>query len=706
MIKRVSSRKVLFFLSLILSFSLIQKPSFAQTNPVKIANTVVEMIPQFKTVNNGQSFWVGFSFKPDEDWHIYWRNPGDSGLAPKIEWQLPQGFQVGEIKWPQPNKIEAAPLISFGYHEEALILVEIKSPSSIDNISELQLSTKVSWLACKVECIPGVTHFNLKLPITNTSPESNPDYFENYNRYKQSYPVKDILNAFSIQQNESEFIIQYNPSQFIEGINIIQFFPYDVNIVDYVENPKFEIINRTYKITIKKSPHFQLGKSDRFRGIFAFQKKNFGQISPVEIDLPIKPDLVPILMEKNFTGNIMTDIPLAVLFAFLGGLILNLMPCVLPVLTIKILNLVEKSRSEHSKLFNHGVQFTMGIILSFWFLAAMMIILRLAGNQIGWGFQFQSPFFVVSMAILFFMLALNLFGLFEIGTGLTRFKSTDFAFLNGVLATVVATPCTAPFMGAAIGFALTKSPAYTFLIFTAMGMGMAFPYLVLSRYPALLKFVPKPGPWMIFMKQLFGFVMIAVVIWLSWVLSIQTGSEAVIILMIGLFFLGLGTWLHGVGKNSKGIIILSLVLYFFGFYSSFQAVRRPAIHVTGEKSKKENGINWEEFDTISYERYLADNKPVFLDFTAAWCLSCQVNEQTVFHNQKIIERFKERGIIAIKADWTNHDPKITEALNSFGKNSIPLYVFFPQGNHSRPVILPEIITPAIVLSTIDKYFVE
>jgi len=706
MIKRVSSKKVLFFLSLILSFSLIQKPSFAQTNPVKIANTVVEMIPQYKTVNNGQSFWVGFSFKPDEDWHIYWSNPGDSGLAPKIEWQLPQGFQPGEIKWPQPNKIEAAPLISFGYHEEAFILVEVKSPPITENISELQLLTKVSWLACKVECIPGVTHFNLILPISKTTPELNQNYFEKYNRFKQSYPVKDTLDAFSIQQNKTGFIIRYIPSQFIEGIDLIQFFPYDDNIVDYVESPKFKIINRTYEITIKKSPHFQVGKLDRFRGIFTFQKKNFGQISPVEIDLPFKSDLVPILMEKNFTGNIMTDIPLAVLFAFLGGLILNLMPCVLPVLTIKILNLVEKSRSEQSKLFNHGVQFTMGIILSFWFLAAMMIILRLAGNQIGWGFQFQSPLFVVSMAILFFMLALNLFGLFEIGTGLTRFKSTDFAFFNGVLATVVATPCTAPFMGAAIGFALTKSPAYTFLIFTAMGMGMAFPYLMLSRFPTLLKFVPKPGMWMIYMKQLFGFVMLAVVIWLSWVLSIQTGSEAVIILMIGLFFLALGTWLHGVGKNSKGIIILSLVLYFFGFYSSFQAARRSAIHVTVEKSKKENGINWEKFDTVSFERYLADNKPVFLDFTAAWCLSCQVNEQTVFHNQKIIDRFKERGIITIKADWTNHDPEITEALNSFGKNSIPLYVFFPQGNHSRPVILPEIITPAIVLSTIDKYFVE
>lgn len=706
MIKKDSSKNVLLFLSFILSFGLIQKSSIAQTNPVKIANTVVEMIPQFKTVNNGQSFWVGFSFKPDEDWHIYWRNPGDSGLAPKIEWQLPEGFQSGEVKWPQPNKIEAAPLISFGYHEEVFIPIEIKSPPITENISELQLSTKVSWLACKVECIPGVTHFNIKLPITKTPPELNQTYFENYNRFKQLYPVKDVLDAFSIQQKESGFIIRYKPSQFIEGIDAIQFFPYDENIVDYVESPKFKIVNRSYEITIKESPHFQVGKSDRFRGIFAFQKKDFGQISPVEIDLLFKSNFVPIIMEKNFTGNIMMDIPLAVFFAFLGGLILNLMPCVLPVLTIKVLNLVEKSRSDQSKLFNHGVQFTMGIIVSFWFLAAMMIILRLAGNQIGWGFQFQSPFFVVSMAILFFMLALNLFGLFEIGTGLTRFKSTDFAFFNGVLATVVATPCTAPFMGAAIGFALSKSPAYTFLIFTAMGMGMAFPYLMLSRFPALLKFVPKPGPWMIFMKQLFGFVMLAVVIWLSWVISIQRSSEAVIILMIGLFLLALGAWLHAIGKKTKGIIILSFIIYFLGFYSSFQAARRPSIQSTVEESNKEKGINWEKFDPIRYEQYLADNKPVFLDFTAAWCLSCQVNEQTVFHNQKIIDRFNEMGIIPIKADWTNHDPEITEALNSFGKNSIPLYVFFPQGNHSRPVILPEIITPAIVLSIIDKYFVE
>ncbi|MGE0268375.1 MAG: protein-disulfide reductase DsbD family protein [Candidatus Omnitrophota bacterium] len=698
-------KKLKFFLGILCVCSFTPS-AFSQTNPIKLANTLVEIIPQFETIKEGQTFWVGLSFIPDKDWHVYWRNPGDSGLAPQIQWQLPNEFHSGEIIWPVPERIEAGPLVTFGYHHETFLLTEIKSPPSFENQNELVLSAKVSWLACKEECIPGVAHFTIRIPVTQETPTLNQRYYANYNRHKTQYPVRDVLDAISVGQTQNNFIVRYNPSQFIEGMDSIHFFPYDENIVDFVAFPEVKVIDQTYEIILKKSLNYQPGSKDRFRGIFAFSKKNLGSINPVEIDVPVTQNNPVKDKDETLTGLNTMGIPIAIIFAFLGGLILNLMPCVLPVLTIKILSLVDKSRVDGSKLLNNGVQFTLGILVSFWLLAAFMLLLRLLGKQIGWGYQFQSPYFVVSMAILFFLLALNLFGLFEMGTGLTRLKSTEFAFLNGVLATVVATPCTAPFMGSAIGFALTKPPVYTFIIFTSVGMGMAFPYLLLTRFPQLLKFVPKPGQWMVYLKQLFGFVMVAVVIWLGWVLSVQRGSEALILLLIGLLFLALAIWVNLIRNKNKSLMFFAIVLCALGLYCAYQAASKSLVYSQSEKKIIGNEINWEPFDSFRLNQYLLENKPVFLDFTAAWCLSCQVNERMVFYNQKVINRFEQLGIIPIKADWTNQDPEITKALNGYGKNSIPLYVLYPQGKQGDQVILPEIITPAIMISTLDKYFVE
>ncbi|MBP9855017.1 MAG: hypothetical protein KBD53_09145, partial [Candidatus Omnitrophica bacterium] len=472
MIKLFNSRKILTAVLFILWLNYFISPAGSQNNSVKSAHTFVEMIPQFETLKVGQTFSVGLNFVTDKDWHIYWQNPGDSGLAPKIEWNLPNNFQVGEIIWPAPERIKAEPLTSFGYHHGAFLLTEIQSPSDFENQKELMLSAKVSWLECKEECLPGAGEFHINIPLTQADATVNPKYLKHYDKYKSQYPIDDISAHTSMIQTPTDFIIKYTPSTFDEGLIFTDFFPYDSNLIDYNVLPEFKTVSRMIEITLRKALSYQEGKNERLRGVLVGHMEGSDEIRAFEVDVSMPSNILQTEVAENSQENKL-NIFLAIIFAFWGGMVLNLMPCVLPVLTIKVLGLVEKSKNEKSKFINNGLQFTLGILVSFWVLSIIMLLLRFVGKQVGWGYQFQSPYFVVAMTILFFVLALNLFGLFEIGTTFTRLKSTEFAFLNGVLATLVATPCTAPFMGSAIGFALAKPPIYTFIIFTSIGIGMA-----------------------------------------------------------------------------------------------------------------------------------------------------------------------------------------------------------------------------------------
>jgi thiol:disulfide interchange protein DsbD len=330
------------------------------------------------------------------------------------------------------------------------------------------------------------------------------------------------------------------------------------------------------------------------------------------------------------------------------------MPCVLPVLSIKVLSLITH-KEDANKAWINGLIFTSGVLASFWILAGLLIALKAAGQQIGWGFQFQSPVFVIALSILLLGMALNLFGVFEIGASLTKLGgainlSSGYrgSFLSGILATVVATPCTAPFMGTALGFALTQSAINALLIFTFLGLGMAFPFLILCRFPRLLKFVPRPGPWMTTFKKFLGALLLVTVTWLLWVLSLQLNA----------------------GQTTV--------------------------------SNKGEGIAWQPYSAAYVTELKTGDEPVFIDFTAAWCLNCQVNDRVVFHNKDVIKKFKELGIVAVKADWTNYDEEITQALASYGKNSIPLYVLYGKDKSQEPYIFPEIITPSLIIKALEE----
>jgi thiol:disulfide interchange protein DsbD len=420
----------------------------------------------------------------------------------------------------------------------------------------------------------------------------------------------------------------------------------------------------------------------------------------------------PDLTTASATGSGVISLWQALLFAFLGGIILNLMPCVLPVLSLKIMGFVNQAQEEGRSPLAHGLVFTLGVLVSFWSLVGLLLGLQAGGQQLGWGFQLQSPVFLIVLSTFMFLFGLNMLGVFEIGTSLTRVNTSRLtggwggSFFSGVLATVVATPCTAPFMGSALGFSLTQPPHISLLIFTFLGLGMAAPYLVLSASPALLRFVPKPGPWMETLKQVMGFLLLGTVVWLMWVLGVQAGTHAVTALAGALLLISIGAWVIGrwgslsaAASRRTVAYLVAILLIAGGVATAVLGVRMGSPSVS--ETARQGSIAWQPFSPEKLAELRAADKPVFIDFTAAWCLSCQVNEQVAFSSEEVQRKFSQLGIVPLKADWTSRDGAITRALAEHGRNSVPLYVLYGTGDQP-PIILPEILSPGIVLDALKQ----
>ena len=402
------------------------------------------------------------------------------------------------------------------------------------------------------------------------------------------------------------------------------------------------------------------------------------------------------------------SIGMALLFALAGGMLLNLMPCVFPVLGIKVMGFVEHAHGDAKALRLQGIVFTLGVIVSFLVLAGLMLALRAGGTQLGWGFQLQSPAFVTLLSVLFFVLALNLAGVFEWGLfaqSMTsdvsaKGRNAD-AFLAGVLATVVATPCTAPFMGAAVGFTLAQPAVVSLAVFLALGVGMALPVLLLAFFPALLKKLPKPGAWMETFKQVMAFPLFATVAWLAWVLGAQAGNDGVFGLLLGLVAIAIGAWVYGRWAHSESALrpVFAVLFVALGVYVAWpDATSRVT---SGVATNKAGEMPWQAWSPEKLAELTAAGKPVFVDYTAAWCVTCQVNKRVVLNSTAVVAAFAQRGVVPLKADWTNNDPRVTESLQSLGRNAIPVYALYLPGE-SQPRLLPEVLTSSIVLAEIDK----
>lgn len=598
------------------------------------------------SIEANKPFWIGITLSMDPDWHIYWKNPGDSGTPTRITWTLPKGFRASEIYWPPPIKIEQRPLRSYGYAGQVTLLTQIDPGAHIDRSN--MISAHIEWLMCKVECVPGAARLEISIPRKNAASKPN---IENplIKKALNTLPLKASDLTLSATYTLKDISIYFDGPSKTEGeYTDAYFFPERDDLIEHASVQTLSKNESGYVLSIPRSGLLTTTPTE-IKGLLYTSNgwhENSSQYIEIAVPLkerqakPVEPFAKPFLI--------------ALIFAFIGGLILNLMPCVLPVLSIKVLSLINE-QADRRTFYLHGIFYTLGVVLSFIFLAGLLLLLRNAGSQLGWGFQFQSPIFLVFLALLFFILALNLFGLFEIPVvfqgGPIRHKGLIKSFLNGILITITATPCTAPFMGTALGFALTQTAPVSLSIFAFLGLGVAFPYLLLCLFPSLLRFLPKPGPWMTTLKRFLGILLLATTCWLLWILSGQLG-------------------------NSKEIKI--------------------------EQTSNKETIIWQDYSQELIDQYLKDQRNIFIDFTARWCLTCQVNERLALADARVVEKFKELNIAALKADWTSKDSRITQALESYGKNSIPLYVFYSNKNNGQPLLLPELITPQLILETLEK----
>ena len=695
-----------------------------------------ELVVETTSIKPGQPFWAGLRMKMDEHWHTYWRNPADSGLPTKIHWTLPDGFKAGEINWPYPQKIVLDILASYGYEGETLLLVEITPPADMATGGTVDVGAFASWLVCADICLPGESGYQVTLPVSTEAPQADERWTDLFARTREHLPVPVPGWHVEAAISDSTVALHAAPPEWFPGnLASAEFYPYNEDLIDYVSPQKLEKTETGYLLTMRRSGFYK-GRPQQITGVLVSPDGWRGAgseralaVSAVYADeLPaavavIGPagtgdgSAISGLADTAISGDLVSGLWQALLFALVGGLILNLMPCVLPVLSIKVLGFIHQAGDDPAKARRHGLAFTAGVLASFLALAAVLIALRAGGEQLGWGFQLQSPAFIVVLSVIIFMFGMSLFGVFEIGTSLVGLggrmdsgSGLGGSFLSGVLATVVATPCTAPFMGVALGYALTQSAVQSLAIFGFLGLGMALPYLTLSSVPALLRYVPKPGAWMESFKQFMGFLMMATVVWLLWVLNLQTDPNLVALVMVLLVLVALGSWILGrwggfaSGSRSRmAARAAAAVIIIASMAAVLSQVPAPAkAERTAAAPTYSAGLEWEPFSRQLVQDLRTSGKAVFVDFTAAWCLSCQVNKRVALSDRRVVEQFETLGVVPVQADWTSRDPEITQALAEFGRNSVPLYVLYTGGPVTEPEILPELLTPGLVLDAMKK----
>ena len=681
-------RITLFVALLIVPLTALQ---FASAQPA--AHVRGELVSSVTQVAPGDTFSVIFAQDIDPDWHTYWINPGDSGAAPEIHWQAPEGVAVSEFRYPYPERIPYGPLMNFGYHDEVRLLFDVSVPDDFAG-SELSFTGSGRVLVCADICIPQKMALTLTLPVGPTQPdESRRDYFaEAESRIPTTLSVPSSFTA-----TDTEILLTIG-LPFIEGdrIESVDYFPLAPDLIENPARQSFRMTPKGLELTLTPGFEFDAAAAD-FTGVLVIREAvGDGVISSFEI--PAAGAGAAGVADTGAASDI--GFASAWLFALLGGLILNLMPCVFPVLSIKILSLVESVHKQGESIRLHGWAYVFGVVASFVTIAAVLMLLRAGGEAIGWGFQLQSPVVVSLLAYLFLVIGLNLTGTFEITLSVSDRSGQGYAgsVLTGVLATVVAAPCTAPFMGAALGYALLQSPVMGIFVFAALGLGMAVPYLILCYSPALLSRLPRPGNWMVVMRQFLAFPMFASAIWLLWVLGIQAGPTAMMQVLAGGLVIALAVWL--IGQSSR--LPLRLVAVVLAMAAvSIGVMQRPASNPgTSAGADRDSGSLAQSYSKEALSEALADG-PVFVNFTAAWCITCKVNELNALETTSVRAAFADRGITYLKADWTNEDPAITSALQEYGRTGVPLYLLYgKEGGEAQ--VLPQILTPSIVVEVLDS----
>ncbi len=702
-------------------------------------HVAAELVSEYEAVAPGRLAQVGLRLTHEPHWHTYWIVPGDAGLPTRLTWRLPHGFRAGPIQWPVPQLLRVGSLANYGYEGAVLLPVTLSVPSDAKEGSTVQLAAHADWLVCSDICIPESADLTLALAVSKAAAATPSGVQAEFVAAAARIPKPMTLTGASAVIEGDRIRLQYRADW---RPRRLEFFPLEPMRLQAAAPQRLDFpppaqasrpdgagdLEVALDLLAQQpvAPDFRV-----LRGVLVGdggpgQRSAAGWAGVIEVPLhasvvpafatgaasPAKPGQIgPAAApapEPIRTGAPMSLL-LALAGAFLGGLILNLMPCVFPVLSLKLLALVQHRERGDPSLAAHGTAYTAGVVVSFVLLAAALVGLRSGGSQLGWGFQLQSPLFVALLTALFFGIGLNLLGAFEISFGTRLVNSTAAqsfddhhlrgSFATGVLAVLVASPCTAPFMGAALGYAVSQPAPAALLVFATLGAGMATPYLALTLSPSLLNRLPRPGVWMQRLRQLLAFPMFLTCVWLMWVLQQQIDADALALVLAGLVALGLAAWSAGQAQQgSRAFRWVGTAAALASAIAVVAATDQRSVPPARAATLGSESGNWGEWSPRAQSLSLSQGHPVFVDFTAAWCVTCQANQRLVLNGDRVAAAFSQRGVVLLKADWTNRNDTIAQELARFGRTGVPLYVLYDGAG--RPHVLPEILTERVVLEAL------
>jgi thiol:disulfide interchange protein DsbD len=685
-------------------------PAVAQSSVVKTDNVRAELISEVSEVKAGEPFWVALRQSIRPKWHTYWKNPGDSGLPTEITWTLPAGAKADPIVWPVPTLIDVSGVINYGFADDVLLMAKITPPADPAS-GTLTLAAAANWLVCADVCIPEDGKFTLSLPVGPVAKPANAATRALFDKARQALPMESPWpTRFGMSKSGDPTLIVEAKGLKPDTIRDVYFFPAEWGAVASMAKQTASVTADGIRIPLRKgdakgSPPQQLAGT-----LVLTEKTGDGEHRQAfDVNAKLDPAFVPATASLAGTGEELS-LAEALLFALLGGLILNLMPCVFPVLAMKAAAFARLAGHEKSAMRRDGIAYTAGIVVAFAAMATVVVAIRASLGEVSWGFQFQSPIFSLLIAYLFFVVGLNLSGVFEIGgsfadvgQSLTTKGGVTGSFFTGVLAVVVATPCTAPFMAAALGFALSRPAPQTVAVLVVMGLGLALPYLALTLTPALQRRLPRPGAWMDRLRQFLAFPMYASAVWMIWVLTQQTGPDGVIYALGGMILIAFAVWLLRLGSVSslggwlrRGLAAAAVLLALAAILK-IEDGPATAASASGGPSAGVSFDGWEHYSRARMTEAAAAGKPVFVDFTAAWCITCLVNERVALETPATRRAFEQAGVVKLKGDWTNRDSEITSLLKELGRAGVPLYLYWAPGA-DRPKILPQVLTEAMIVS--------
>lgn len=712
-------------LDLLLGIVLLATSFGGVAAPAKTAHVEAELVAERTAFVPGATTTVALRLAMADGWHTYWRNPGDTGLPTALTWKLPEGVTAGPIQWPAPRALRVGPLMNFGYEGEVFLLTDIAVPAAARPGDALTLAGKAEWLVCRETCIPEEVTVDLTLPVAAHA-DPYPQWGAAIAAVRDALPRPAPGWVADARGDGQKVTLTLTGPAGAAVPDDVHFFPYDSGRIEPAARQVFaRADNGTFVLTLPVASQLAPGFTE-VAGVLTAGNGfavGDGKVKAMAIRAPLAGTVIagpkpvaaatPALdtTTPGAAGAAPISFVVAVVFALLGGVILNLMPCVFPVLSIKALALARPGHGSKAHLRREGIAFGAGVVATFLLLAGLLLAFRAAGEEFGWGFQLQSPGIVTALALLFFVLGLNLSGVFEFGVlapgaaaGWTLRNPDANAALSGVLAVVVASPCTAPFMGAALGYALAQPVALTLVVFAALGIGMALPYMLLAWFPGWRRLLPRPGAWMERLRQFLAFPLYGTVAWLVWILGVQVDNDAVVRLLSTLVVLAFALWAWRAyrGGGARGFSLAALIGLIGAAYVVWPLLvgHASADAVTSSRATRtaSSADAWQPFTPTRVAELTAANKPVFVDFTAAWCVTCQVNKRLVLNRSDVRAAFAARGVELVRADWTRRDPTITQALAALGRQGVPVYVLYRPGQ--APLLLPEVLAPGTVLDAL------